>query len=85
MRYRGMHLRELWILALLASALGTSVVASAQPPVPDNVGGGLRQLVEARVNAAAAPSAVSAAAGRHAGFFEPRLQKRRLRRSRLRF
>jgi hypothetical protein len=62
MRYRGIHSRELWILAILASALGTSIIASAQPPVPDNVGGGLRQLVEARVNAAAAPSAVSAAA-----------------------
>jgi hypothetical protein len=38
------------------------MVASSQPPVPDNMGGGLRQLVEALVNAAAAPSAVSAAA-----------------------
>jgi len=68
MRYRGIHSRELWILAIFASALGTSMVASAQPPVPDNMGGGLRQLFEARVNAAAASSAVSAAS-----LLEPRV------------
>src|SRR5260370_42066382 len=68
MRYRGIHSRELWIPAILASALGTSMVASAQPPVPDNMGGGLSQLVEARVNAATASSAVSAAS-----LLEPRV------------
>jgi hypothetical protein len=68
MRYRGIHSRGFWIYAILASALGTSIGASAQPPVPDNIGGGLRQLVEARVTAAAAPSAVSAAA-----LLEPRV------------
>jgi hypothetical protein len=68
MRYRGINSRGLWIRAILASALGTSMGASAQPPIPDNMGGGLHHLVEARVNAAAAPSAVSAAA-----LLEPRV------------
>jgi hypothetical protein len=68
MRYRGINSRGLWVPAIVASALGISMGASAQLPVPDNMGGGLRQLVEARVSAAAAPSAVSAAA-----LLEPRL------------
>jgi hypothetical protein len=42
--------------------------AASQGPVPDNIGGGLRQLIEARANAAAKPAAVSAAA-----LLEPRL------------
>jgi hypothetical protein len=61
MRYRGINSRGLLIPAILASALSVSAVA-AQAPVPDNLGGGLRQLVEAQTNAAAAPSAKSAAA-----------------------
>ena len=67
MRYRVINSRGLWIGVTLASALGASIAASAQP-VPENLGGGLRHLVEARMNAAAAPSAVSAAA-----LLEPRL------------
>lgn len=53
--------------ALLASALVTSM-SSAQLPVPDNLGGGLRHLVEAR--ATATPAAVSAAA-----LMEPRVMR----------
>lgn len=68
MRYRGIDLRGLWIPVILVSALGTSMNASAEPPMPDNMGGGLRQLVEARVATAATPSAVSAAA-----LLEPRV------------
>jgi Subtilase family len=68
MRHRGIHSRALWIPAILASALGISMVASAQPPVPDNMGGGLRQLLEAQANAATASSAVSAAS-----LLEPRV------------
>jgi len=60
MLYRGRNLRGLWIGVTLASALGIPIAASAQSPMPDNIDGGLRHLVEARVNAAAAPS-VSAA------------------------
>ena len=62
MRYRGINSRRLLISAILASALGASMGAAAQLPIPDNIGGGLRQLVEAQGNAAAAPSALSAAA-----------------------
>ena len=62
MRYRGINSRGLLISAILASALGASMGAAAQAPIPDNMGGGLRQLVEAQGNAAAAPSALSAAA-----------------------
>src|SRR5450755_4019653 len=68
MRYRGINSRGLWSSAILALALGASTGAAAQPPVPDNLGGGLRQRVEVKENAAAAPSAVSAAA-----LLEPRL------------
>jgi hypothetical protein len=56
------------IFAVVASGLGASMSAPAQGPVPDNIGGGLRQLIEAHENAAAAPSAVSSAA-----LLEPRL------------
>jgi hypothetical protein len=68
MRYFRIHSRRLLISAIVASGLGASMNAASQGPVPDNLGGGLRQLVEAHGNAAAAPSAVSAAA-----LLEPRL------------
>src|SRR5215471_7117316 len=56
------------ISAIVALGLGASMNAASQGPVPDNVGGGLRHLIEAHENAAAAPPAVSAAA-----LMEPRL------------
>ena len=62
MRYRGINSRRLLTSAILTSVLGASMGAAAQPPIPDNIGGGLRQLVEAQGNAAAAPSELSAAA-----------------------
>lgn len=68
MRHFRIHSRGLLISAIVASGLGASMNAASQGPVPDNIGGGLRQLIEAHGNAAAAPSAVSAAA-----LLEPRL------------
>ena len=68
MRYPGIDSRGFWIAVILASALGTSMGASARPPVPDNVGGGLRQLVEAQ-NATPGTSAISSAAA----LLEPRV------------
>jgi hypothetical protein len=62
MRYFRIYSRRLLISALVASGLGASMNAASQGPVPDNIGGGLRQLVEAHGNAAAAPSAVSSVA-----------------------
>src|SRR5579859_1505400 len=59
MRYRGIGSRRLWLSALLASALGASM-SSAGSSTPDNLGGGLRHLVEARTTGT--PAAVSAAA-----------------------
>ena len=56
------------ISAIVALGLAASMNAASQGPVPDNVGGGLRHLIEAHENAAAAPSAASAAA-----LMEPRL------------
>ena len=50
MRYFGIKSNVLLISAILATALDTSVIAGAQS-VPDNMGGGLRQLVEAQTNA----------------------------------
>ena len=68
MRYLRIHSRRLLITAILAVGLGASMSAASQGVVPDNIGGGLRHLIEAHENAAAAPSAVSAAA-----LMEPRL------------
>jgi hypothetical protein len=61
MHYRHFKSRGFWVPAILSCAFGTSIGAAAPAPTPENLGGGLRQLVEAR-NAAAAPSAVSGAA-----------------------
>jgi hypothetical protein len=68
MHFRGFSSIGLLIPAILASVFGASAGVAAQPPIPDNMGGGLRQLVEARQNMAVAPAAVSAAA-----LLEPRL------------
>ena len=68
MRHLRIHSRGLLISAIVASGLGASMSATSQGPVPDNIGGGLRQLIEAHGNAAAAPSGASAAA-----LMEPRL------------
>jgi hypothetical protein len=68
MRYFRIHLRGLLIAAIVATGLGASMNAASQGLVPDNVGGGLRQLIAAHGNAAASPSAVSSAA-----LLEPRL------------
>ena len=59
--------RGLSALAIVAAGLGTSMGATPQGPVPDNVGGGLRHLIEGQ-GALAEPAAVSAAA-----LLEPRL------------
>jgi hypothetical protein len=53
MRYLRTHLRGLLTSAVAALGLGASMNAASQGPVPDNVGGGLRQLIEANGNAAA--------------------------------
>jgi Subtilase family len=68
MHYFRVRSRGLSISAIVALGLGASMHAASQGPVPDNIGGGLRQLIEAHGNAAAAPSALSAAAS-----LEPRL------------
>ncbi len=68
MRYLRVHARALLIPAILASAFSSSVIAAPPGPVPENVGGGLRHLLEAQGNLAAAPSALSAAA-----LLEPRV------------
>src|SRR5690349_24184130 len=68
MRYLRTHLRGLLTSALTALGLGASMIAASQGPAPDNVGGGLRQLIEASGNAA--PPSASAAA---------RLERRLLR------
>lgn len=65
MRNFGIGSNGLLVSAILATALYASAGAAA--PVPDNMGGGLRQLVEAR-GAAPASSTVSTAA-----FLEPRV------------
>ncbi len=59
--------RGLLALAIVAAGMGTSIGATPQGPVPDNVGGGLRHLIEGQ-GALAEPSAASAAA-----ILEPRL------------
>jgi hypothetical protein len=68
MCYFRTHSRGVLISAIVALLLGVSMNAASQGPTPENVGGGLRQLIEAHGNAAAAPSAVPAAA-----LLEPRL------------
>lgn len=62
MRLLGNHSRGLFIPAILAAGLCASAGVAAQESVPDNLGGGLRQLVDAQRNAQSAPSEVSAAA-----------------------
>ena len=57
MHYLGNKSRGLFIPAILAAGLCASAGAAAQQSVPDNIGGGLRQLVEAQRNARSAPSA----------------------------
>ena len=66
MRHFRVHLRGLLMPAIVVSAFGASM--STASPVPDNVGGGLRHLIEAQANAATAPSASSTAA-----LLEPRV------------
>src|SRR5690242_2285092 len=68
MRYLRIYPRGLWVSAILVCGLGVSINAAAQGPVPDNLGGGLRHLIEAPESAAAVPSAASAAE-----LFEPHL------------
>ena len=65
MRYLGNKSHGLFITAILAAGLHAAAGAAAQQSAPDNIGGGLRQLVDAQRNV---PSAVSAAA-----ILEPRL------------
>ena len=65
MRYLRFHLHGLWIFAIVAAGLGASMDAVSQGAVPDNLGGGLRHLLETPENAAAAQSA--------AALMEPRL------------
>jgi hypothetical protein len=64
----GITSRRLLLAAILVSALGASMTVAAQPPIPDNIGGGLRHLIEAQQGASVSPAAVSAAA-----LLEPRL------------
>lgn len=56
------HSRGPVISAIVALGLGASMNAASQGPVPENIGGGLRQLIEAQGNAAAAPATGSSAA-----------------------
>ena len=60
--------RALLFIALAAAGPGTSLGAAPQGPIPDNIGGGLRPLIEGQANTAAQPSAVAAAA-----LLEPRV------------
>jgi len=53
MRQFRIHPRRVLIPAIVASGLAASMSAAAAGPVPENVGGGLRQLIEAQGNAAA--------------------------------
>lgn len=62
MRYLGNESHRLFVAAVLAAGLFASSGATAQQSIPDNIGGGLRQLVDAQRNATSAPSALSAAA-----------------------
>ena len=68
MCYFRIHSRGLLIAAITAAGLGASMNAASEGPVPENVGGGLRQLIEAHGNATAAAETVSAAA-----LLEPRV------------
>jgi len=61
MRYFEVHSYRLSIAATLALIFSASVGAAVRPQIPDNLGGGLRQLVEAKTNATAAPSTLAAA------------------------
>jgi Subtilase family len=65
MRYLRIYPRGLWVTALVAAGLGASMNAASQGPVPDNLGGGFRNLIEAPENAASASSAAT--------LMEPRL------------
>src|SRR5476651_2349755 len=60
MRFRSINLCELSILVILSSAFGASALAAARSPVPDNMGGGLRQLVEEQQTGVAMTSSASA-------------------------
>src|SRR5471030_2451819 len=62
MRFRSINLCELSILVILSSAFGASALAAARSPVPDNMGGGLRQLVEEQQTGVAMTSSASASA-----------------------
>jgi len=68
MRYLGNKSHSLFIPAILLAGLFASAGAVAQQSAPDNIGGGLRQLIEAQRNVPSAAAAVSAAA-----LLEPRL------------
>ena len=68
MRFRGSNSYRLLFVSVLVTAFCVTTYAAAPPPIPDNMGGGLRQLVEAQQNGAAAPASVSATA-----MLEPRL------------
>ncbi len=67
--------RGMFVLALTVCGIGTALGAAPQGPVPDNVGGGLRHLIEAQGTAAATSPAVSAAA-----ILEPRVLRDEQRR-----
>jgi len=58
MRYVGNHSRSLFVSALLTAGIFGSAGAAPSKALPDNMGGGLRQLVEAQTRT---PSALSAA------------------------
>src|SRR6516162_8067837 len=57
MRYLGNQSRGLFIAMILAAGLCGSAGVAAQESIPDNLGGGLRQLLDAQRNARSAPSA----------------------------
>jgi hypothetical protein len=61
MRLLDNNSRRIQVCAALVLAIGTSMAVSAKTAVPDNIGGGLRQLVEARASAAASPAAKAGA------------------------
>src|SRR5690348_14165043 len=60
--------RGLLLIALTAAGPSASLGAAPQGPVPDNIGGGLRHLIEGEPDTAAQPSAVAGAA-----LLEPRV------------
>src|SRR5215469_12285243 len=62
MHYVGNHSHGSFILVILVAVLCASASLAGQESVPDNMGGGLRQLIESQHNPQVAPSSAFSAA-----------------------